>query len=139
MKFKYLTNQFAEDSKGNLVKRPVVEVVLGYHGTEREALGIIDSGADMTTMSTSIAELLGIDWRACPKRSLMGISGNVQPSYLATVELTIKAIGETLEVPVSFTEADIPILIGEETFFDTYRIRFEKDRDTFEIVRSQRS
>ena len=115
-------------------KRPVVEVTLSKNGKNRDFLAIIDSGADVTTMSTQVAEILGIDWRNCRGGNLLGISGVMQNSYYDKLDITVKALDDTFTIPVVFTETDIPILLGQEGFFDRYRIKFEKDHDTFEIT-----
>lgn len=134
MKFKYLVDLNSKTTTGRLKKRPVVEVTLGKNGKNRDFLAVIDSGADVTTMSTQIAEVLGIDWKNCHRGNLLGISGVTQNSYYDKLDITVKALYDTFTIPVLFTETDIPILLGQEGFFDRYRIKFEKDHDTFEIT-----
>ena len=138
MKFEYLTVANSRATKGALKKRPMVEIVATANGKSREYVALIDSGADVTMMSTEIADALGVDWKSGRKSSAMGISGGLQTSYLGSIDVAVKRIGETITLPVLFTEANIPILLGQEEFFDYYRIRFEKDHDMFEIVKSNR-
>lgn len=89
-------------------------------------------------MSTEVAEVFGIDWTQCVKQNLLGISGKMQDSYIGHFDIAVKKMNETLTLPVMFTNANIPILLGQEGFFDYYRIKFEKDHDIFEIYRSNR-
>jgi len=138
MKFEYLTVANSRTTTGTLKKRPMVEIIVSEGGKTREYLALIDSGADVTMMSTEIADTFGIDWKHCRKSSAMGISGGTQTSYLGSLDIAIKKIGEAIHLPVLFTEANIPILLGQEGFFDHSRIRFEKDHDVFEITRSNR-
>ena len=138
MKFEYLTVANSRTTKGALKKRPMIEILVSEGGKTREYLALIDSGADVTMMSTEIADTFGIDWMNCRKSNTMGISGGTQTSYLGSVDIAIKKLGEAIHLPVLFTEANIPILLGQEGFFDHYRIRFEKDHDVFEIMRSNR-
>ena len=135
MKFEYLTDARSKTTTGAPKKRPVVEIVISHNGKTRDYLAVIDSGADVTTMSTEVAEVFGIDWKGCTKQRLLGISGAVQDSYIGHFEIKVKKINEALTLPVMFTEANIPILLGQEGFFDYYRIKFEKDHDIFEVYR----
>jgi hypothetical protein len=139
MKFQYLTDLNSKTTTGKHKKRPVVEVVLSRNGKRREFLAVIDSGADVTMMSTQIADMFEIDWKQLPTSRTLGISGTTQVSYLGSMDVAVKKIGEALTLPVLFTEANIPILLGQEGFFDAYRIKFEKDHDTFEITKSNRA
>jgi hypothetical protein len=48
---------------------------------------------------------------------------------------TIKEMGKVMEVPAWFVDSEnVNILLGREVFFDKFRIRFEQDHDTFELV-----
>lgn len=138
MKFEYLTDTRSKTTTGGPKKRPVVEIIINHNGKSREYLAVIDSGADVTTMSTEVAEVFGIDWTQCVKQNLLGISGKMQDSYIGHFDIAVKKMNETLTLPVMFTNANIPILLGQEGFFDYYRIKFEKDHDIFEIYRSNR-
>lgn len=136
MKFKYLIDLNSKTTTGRLKKRPVVEITLSKNGKSRDFFAVIDSGADVTTMSTQVAEVLGIDWKNCRQGNVLGISGVTQHSYCDKLDITVKTLGDTFSIPVVFTETYIPILLGQEGFFDRYRIKFEKDHDTFEITRA---
>ena len=138
MKFEYLTVANSRTTKVALKKRPMIEIFLSTRDKTREYLALIDSGADVTMLSTEIADTIGVDWKNCKRSNTMGISGGSQTSYLGSMDVAVKGIGETITIPVLFTEAEIPILLGQEGFFDHYRIRFEKDHDVFEITRSNR-
>ena len=37
-----------------------------------------------------------------------------------------------------FIDTDVPVLLGQEGFFDRYRIEFEQDHDTFKITTAPR-
>ncbi|MDO8624439.1 MAG: retropepsin-like aspartic protease [bacterium] len=136
MKFKYLIDLQSKTTDGRAKKRPVIEISLEAGGVKRGFFAVIDSGADVTTMSVQVAEILGVDWRTLPSGNLLGISGIAQRSYHGRVKLTVSALDDTFEIPVVFTEANLPILLGQEGFFDRYRIKFEKDHDTFEITKA---
>lgn len=45
----------------------------------------------------------------------------------------------SIKIPVCFVQSPtVGLLLGEEGFFDLYRIKFEKDHDTFEITPGKR-
>ena len=136
MKFRYLTDLQSQTTGGRAKKRPVVEITLAAGDVQRDFFAVIDSGADVTTMSVEVAEILGIDWKSLSRGNLLGISGVMQRSYRGTLKLTVKALDDTFVIPVVFTEAALPVLLGQEGFFDRYRIKFEKDHDTFELVKA---
>ena len=70
----------------------------------------------------------------------MGIGKGKVPSFPGVISFSVKPFNETLKVPVWFVESEnVDILLGQEVFFETYRIKFEKDHDTFEITKSNRS
>jgi hypothetical protein len=85
-------------------------------------------------MPAAIADALGIDRAACRPRSMMGISMQPTEGFIAQVMIRVQHHVEPITVPAVFIDTDVPVLLGQEAFFDRYRIKFEKDHDTFEIV-----
>lgn len=72
MKFEYSTVAGVSDSRGKMVKRPVLSLeIKTKDGDTVEALGVIDSGADTTTLNIQYAEAMGI--KLSRKREIMGI------------------------------------------------------------------
>jgi len=70
----------------------------------------------------------------------MGIGKGRVPTFPAVISFRIKGLDESIEVPVWFVDSEnVNILLGQEAFFETYRIKFEKDHDTFEIIKSNRT
>ena len=134
MKYQYTVVSGAVDTQGRYTKRPVVEVELSNHGHTRKFLALIDSGADQITMPATIAEALRIDRAACPKRSLMGVTMQRIEGFVGTLQIQVQHQSEAITAPVVFIDTDVPVLLGQEVFFDCYRIKFEKDHDTFEIT-----
>jgi hypothetical protein len=99
----------------------------------RTFLALIDSGADQIMMPAAIAEAFGIDRDACPKRTSLGVSMEPIDGFVSQLTFHIAHQADTFEAPVIFIDADVPVLLGREGFFDRYRIKFEQDHDTFEI------
>ena len=59
--------------------------------------------------------------------------------YEGSVDFKIKHFEETITTPAAFIDSpSVDVLLGQEGFFDLFRIKFEKDHDTFELMRSKR-
>lgn len=138
MKYKYTVVAGAETVAGKFVKRPVVEIEISHKKQARKFLAVIDSGADNILMPSYIADVLGIDRRGSRRYSVMGISMEPIEGFIADVDFRVRNQSDTFTAPVVFIDNNIPILLGQEGFFDEYRIKFEKDHDVFEIGPSRR-
>jgi hypothetical protein len=134
MKYPYHVVAGALDTAGRYTKRPIVEVEISRGGAGRKFLALIDSGADQITMPAAIAAALGIDRSTCRPRTMMGITMERTQGFVAQVAIRVPHHVEPITVPAVFIDTDVPVLLGQEGFFDRYRIKFEKDHDTFEIV-----
>ena len=140
MKFRYTIASSPQgtlfDSRGKMVKRPVLSLLLkGKLGEEFEALAVIDSGADTTTLNIQYAEALGISLDKEAKKDIIGVGSGRVPVHTGIFPFKIKEMGIDLEVPAWFVDSEnVNILLGQEVFFDMFKIRFEKDHDAFELV-----
>jgi len=137
VKFEY-TKSLTRDSKGHFVSRPLLELEL--LGKERilTVFGLVDSGADMSLVNARYAELLGIVLDELPTKDFVGISDSRVHTYFAEVPIRIKYFDKILYLPVAFADSpNVDILLGQEEFFDAYRIRFEKDHSVFELQASR--
>lgn len=133
MKYRYgVSEQLNTD--GRPTKRPVIEVEVARGNQRRKFLALIDSGADQVIMPATIAEVFGIDRRDCPERPAMGISMLTMTGFVGKLSLHLQHQAEAFEAPVVFIDAEVPVLLGREIFFDRHRIKFEQDHDTFEIT-----
>lgn len=140
MKFKYTIAGTSEgtllDSRGKTVKRPVLSLLLrGKNGEQFEAAAVIDSGADTTTLNIQYAEALGISLNRGTQKEIIGVGNGKVAVLQGMFPFTVKEIGITLNVPAWFVDSEnVNILLGQEVFFDTFKIKFEKDHDVFELV-----
>lgn len=134
MKYPYRVVVGALDTAGRYTKRPIIEIEISRGGHGRKFLALIDSGADQITMPAAIADALGIDRSACRPRTMMGITMERTEGFVAPVVIKVQHHVEPITVPAVFIDTDVPVLLGQEGFFDRYRIKFEKDHDRFEIV-----
>lgn len=137
MKFRY-TSTLTPDTRGKMTKRPVLELVLlNAHGEfVRNAFALVDSGADTTMVNIKYALHLGVDLTHAPMRAMAGIAKGSVPTRTATLRFSIKGFGNELEIPALYVDSEnVDILLGQEVFFDTHKIKFEKDHDMFEITK----
>ncbi len=135
MKFQYWTVSGVTDSRGKMVKRPIIELELtGRDGKKNNFTGLIDSGADTTMLNIQYADFLGKKLDDKNTRNIMGVANGTVPVYVSTFKFRIKAMGEEIEVPAWFVDSsNVDILLGQEVFFETFRVKFAKDHDTFEL------
>jgi hypothetical protein len=139
MKFQYTTT-LAPNTKGKLAKRPLVELELMGKDRTINAFGLIDSGADTTLMNMEYARELGIDLTNAQKKEFLGIGNARVASFVAPVDMKVKHFDAVLTTPVAFTDSPaVDILLGQEEFFECFRIKFEKDHDTFELALSPKA
>ena len=84
------------------------------------------------------ANVLGIDLSKSPERKMNGIAEGAVITKVANFTIKSIDLGEEITVPACFVDSkNVDILIGQEGFFDNFRIKFEKDHDTFEITKKR--
>ncbi len=134
MKFAYLAVPGLKDSRGRMVKRPVLILELkAKDGSILEVPAIVDSGADTTTVNIEYAAALGIELGE--KGLILGIGKGKVERRAGHLPFKIKQTDFELDVPAWYIDSEnVGILLGQEAFFDSFRIKFEKDHDTFEII-----
>ena len=86
---------------------------------------LVDSGATVSLLHTSIAEDIGIDLTDAEQVYLAGIGGYVKAYVKKQVKVTIEGLGG-IYIPIAFTEyivSDLAIL-GRQGFFEAFEITF---------------
>lgn len=133
MKYKY-TSFFPPDRTLKWIKRPMILIeVFGPNGSNKFS-ALIDSGADCSLFNVEIAEMLDLDLSKGRSVDFAGISGKITGYRLENIQIKIEDFDKPIKIPVCFVRSKtVGLLLGEEGFFDKYRIKFEKDHDAFEI------
>ena len=137
MKFQYCTTSGVVDTRGRIVKRPMLELeFVGKDGSKTNAIGLIDSGADTTILNIQYADFLGVKLDEKNTRNILGVGNGTVLVYVSTFRFKIKQIEDKeIEVPAWYVDSNnVDILLGQETFFEMFKIKFEKDHDTFEVT-----
>lgn len=86
-----------------------------------KTVAMIDSGADLTVLDTSLAQILGIDLSKLPAHTVKGVTGQAS-SYNAT--LLLRLCGRWLPVAACFVPGVDTPLLGRQDIFDTFQIAF---------------
>lgn len=136
MKFQYWTTSGVLDTRGKIVKRPILELELvGKDGLKTSTVGLVDSGADTTMLNIQYANLLGVRLDKKNTRNVLGVGNGTVLVYVSNFRFKIKQMGDKeIEVPAWYVDSNnVNILLGQESFFEIFRIKFEKDHDIFEV------
>jgi hypothetical protein len=137
MKYKYY-GVSPLNTQHKTIKRPMVMVEIFGNKRTKKMLALVDSGADVSMLNLGVAKMLDIDLSKAERGTTIGITG-VQETYIATIEIKVEGQVEKRKIPVRFIDSEyVDMLLGQEGFFDAYRIKFEKDHDTFEITLSRK-
>ena len=96
---------------------------------------LIDSGCTTTHIRTDIAAALGIDLSTAKEKNSSGITGSAIGKH-SKIEIQIEDHGEPFESPAAFLSTlPVPMLLGQNNFFDKFNVRFEKSKKSFYIER----
>lgn len=108
--------------------RPVAPIVAFnvLNGRSAEFVGILDSGADTTTLTTDIAHVLGIDLSTLPSEIVGGVHGTGDANFCDFLKLSLLhplsrqeySLSGNREVPVFFPEGNMYCLLGQRNFLE---------------------
>jgi len=95
---------------------------------------LVDSGASNCVFHAGIGEAIGIDIKSGKKAPLRGVTTGEGKQFFHEVTLVIK--GNKVESYIGFSyDLKLPFgLLGQEGFFDKFRICFNLPRKEFEIT-----
>ncbi len=117
-----------------MVKKPLIEVELFHNGQSMKQMALLDSGADITTVNAEIAAYLGIDLKDCDEKVIAGVVGQPTPAYLTEMDMSVSGFPETVRLRLLFVPGlKMNILLGQEGFFDAFRVSFAKYEDAIEL------
>lgn len=100
-----------------------------------EGYGLIDSGADRSLFNTQIAEKIGLNLNKVATEDFGGIEGGGIEAKLHKLRLQVIGMDNDIEIIAGFVESSgVAAILGQDGFFDAFRIKFERDNGTFEII-----
>lgn len=133
MKFQYYKIP-TTDPKRKWISRPIVPVILYGPKGIVPIDALIDSGADRSLFHIEVGRRLGLDLNKAPVEVFTGIEGGKLFSKIHKVKLQIIGIDEAVEIIAGFVDGPgVTAILGQEGFFDAFRIKFEKDHNVIEI------
>jgi len=112
------------------ILRPVARVVLINGRNKVPEILYVDSGADVTLISKSIGELLGLKIK--PSDQIEEIKGIGERSVAMVVKkVKIQINNKIMPVRISWAlTEDVPLLLGRIDIFKLFNIIFAKSRKT---------
>ena len=129
--------QYLKIPKTNIY-RPYIGIWLSNPRTEKKTpliRGLIDSGADICTAPKELALWLGITFDEQDDLAhIVTADGSISNAVKKVVIISLEK--DRYECPFLFVEGippDQPILLGQEGFFDHFKICFDRQQKAFEI------
>ena len=114
---------------------PFIPVKLYYGKRSIRVQALIDSGCTTTHIHTDIARVLGIDLSVAKEKNSGGITGSAIGRHMR-LQIEIEGHGESFESPAAFLGTlPVPMLLGQNNFFDKFNVRFEKPKASFFLER----
>lgn len=112
------------------IERPVAKIILIHNRNKIPQVFYVDSGADLTLISLSIGEILGLN-NPKPEEivEIKGIGEKGIPIVLRKVVIQIGNIDIDSRIGWALIE-DVPLLLGREDFFKYFDIVFSKNKKT---------
>lgn len=116
------------------ISRPYILVKIIGPKRYWEGYGLIDSGADRCLFNIKIATDIGLNLDEGVNENFAGIEGGSLKATLQNVSLQITGMNQEITVTAGFVNSPgVTVILGQEGFFDNFRIKFEKDRGIIEL------
>jgi len=117
------------------ISRPLIPIILIGPTGSWEGHGLIDSGADRCLFNSEIAKQIGINISQGSTENFSGIEGGNLKASLHKVKLQVIGMSEEIEITAGFvTSPGVAAILGQDGFFDAYKIKFEKDHGIIEVI-----
>lgn len=134
MKFPYVKLP-SRNPRRPWIARPIIPIILKNAGMVSDPIGaLVDSGADQCLFHADIGRSLGLKLEDGVPHKFSGIEGGVVTTYLHKITIQIVGTSRSIEVIAGFSESTgIAAILGQEGFFDAYKITFQRSKDRIEI------
>jgi predicted aspartyl protease len=138
MKFPYIKTPQADPTK-KWLSRPLIPVIIFGPKSNIEVLALIDSGADICLFNEQIGREIGLEIEKGKTEAFMGIEGGRLVAYIHKIKLQVVGIEKIIEIEAGFVDSPaVNAILGQEGFFDAFKIKFEKDHNIIEITPSRK-
>lgn len=132
MKFRYKRIASDVDPAG-YTQHPLIQVTLRYGSRAVDLRALIDSGAADCLFHKSIGEALGIDVESGKPKNYTGIARQSVVGYVHEIGLRVQGMSEWVTIQAAFIDDQVIPLLGQEGFFDSFQVVFERYRGRFEV------
>jgi Aspartyl protease len=116
---------------------PIVRAVFPNprNGKQIEVGCLIDSGADDIFLNTRLADALGVDLTKGMRKEYQGITSTPVVASEQFISMKIEPDLHQFNVACSFLP-DLPVfgLLGQNGFFDSYKVVFTRYKGVFELT-----
>lgn len=134
MKFPYLKQPSFLRPQDRWLARPIIPVRLIYENNSINVAALIDSGADFCLFNAEIGRRLGIPIEQGRPLEFFGIAKLPIKVYLHPIKLQVIGMDSPIEISIAFTQSEgVGAILGQEGFFNAYKIKFEKSHNVIEI------
>src|SRR5262249_44516741 len=103
---------------------PTLRVTFTYLHTTREFDGLVDSGAERSACSTSVARKAGIEVENFPERTIRGVGSIVRARH-CPIDMTLLGQRIATEILVIDTPVDL-VLLSRHDVFRAFQFAFDE-------------
>ncbi len=116
-----------ESEAFGIVARPLARVTLkSRSGKLFDITALVDSGADVSMFSPSVARIMGIDVNRGKRKTFHGLGGRID-AYIHQINLQLG--GLRLRARVAFPEVEIPNILGRLDVLTKSSLLFRDEKE----------
>lgn len=112
---------------------PLLQVFIRNGVNMRPVLALVDSGSSDCVFSASFGEVLGIDVPAGKPHQFHAFDLKAVRGFVHKVQLQVTGFDHWVEIDAVFIESEVLPILGQQGFFESYQVVFERFRRQFEI------
>lgn len=133
MKIKY--REFADDTRlDGISYYPLLQVFLRHEVNIGQMLALVDSGSVDCVFPASVGKLLNVDIRSGKPYEFHGFDFRLVPGFVHRVNLQVAGFTHWVGIEAVFIESDGIPFLGQNGFFESYQVVFERWMRRFEIT-----
>lgn len=112
---------------------PLLQVLIRHGVNMQPVLSLVDSGASDCIFSASFGEVLGIDVPSGRPHQFHGFNLMEVRGFVHRVNLQVSGFPHWIDIDAVFIESEVMPILGQQGFFESYQVVFERFRRQFEI------
>ena len=121
------------NARGEVGLRPLLPITLTYQDGSQEAMGLLDTGADVNVLPYRLGLALGAVWK--DQQTAIQLSGNLANAEARGILLSAPVANfAPVRLAFAWTQAEnVPLILGQVNFFMAFDVCFFRSRNSFEI------